>query len=130
MDEARATSRPSPLRQTGPAPIVPADFKPLTLVLVPTGVRVEINKPDMLVGRHSEADVRLPLADVSRRHCRFVYLTTGWQVVDLNSLNGVFVNNKRVERSHIRHGDRIRIGGFMFDVEIAGASKSGQRRAS
>ena len=47
---------------------------------------------DMLIGRHSQADIRLPLPDVSRRHCRFFFGEGVWQVLDLNSLNGVFLN--------------------------------------
>jgi pSer/pThr/pTyr-binding forkhead associated (FHA) protein len=98
--------------------LLPADFVPLSLVLLPKGVRLELTKPDVLVGRHSDMDVRLPLPDVSRRHCRFVFTNSGWQVVDLNSLNGVHLNGKRVAHATLRNGDRLRIGGFLFEVEM------------
>jgi predicted component of type VI protein secretion system len=104
--------------------LLPAEFVPLALVLLPKGVRLEMTKPDMLVGRHSDMDVRLPLPDVSRRHCRFVFTSAGWQVVDLNSLNGIHLNGKRVTHATLRNGDRVRIGGFLFEVEMSARKRS------
>ena len=43
------------------------------------------------------------------------------ELIDLNSLNGVFVNNKRVTQVDLHHGDRIRIGGFTFQADLANA---------
>src|SRR5262245_58857234 len=94
------------------------DFVPLRLQLQPGGLSVEMTRPDMLLGRHSEADVRLALPDVSRRHCRFVFTDGGWQVLELNSLNGVFVNDERLDVSTLRHGDRLRIASLTFAVEL------------
>jgi pSer/pThr/pTyr-binding forkhead associated (FHA) protein len=79
---------------------------------------VEFNRPEMLVGRHSVADLRLRLPDVSRRHCRFVFAAGRWQVFDLNSLNGVFVNGQRVHEATLANGDMIRIGTYTFKVEL------------
>jgi hypothetical protein len=95
------------------------EFVPLRLVLTTTGTVIELTYPDLLVGRHSQADVRLPMPDVSRRHCRFLYSSGGWQVHDLQSLNGVYVNDRLVEQATLQPGDRLRIGGFTFVVESA-----------
>ena len=104
--------------RTRPAEVpVPEGFFPLRLVLQPSGAVVEVTRPDALVGRHSEADVRLPLPDVSRRHCRLVFVEGCWQVVDLNSLNGVYVNNESVLQAPLEPGDLLRVGGFTFAVE-------------
>jgi pSer/pThr/pTyr-binding forkhead associated (FHA) protein len=91
---------------------------PLRLLLQPGGLCVHIDRPEMIVGRHSQADVRLSLPDISRRHCRFVFTDGSWQVYDLNSLNGVFVNGERLHEAIIRHGDRVRIGSLIFEVEL------------
>jgi len=80
---------------------------------------VELTRPDVLVGRHSDVDLRLPLPDVSRRHCRFVYGNGNWVVMDLNSLNGVFVNDEPVAQATLKQGDRVRIGGFVFAVDLS-----------
>lgn len=100
---------------------VPEDFVPLRLILQPSGAAVELTQPDILLGRHSQADVRLPLPDVSRRHCRFFFGQGVWQVLDLNSLNGVFLNGEPIRQSTLHQGDLIRIGGFIFAVDLNGA---------
>src|SRR2546423_3973024 len=61
-----------------PAPAGRTDFIPMTLVLQPNGLKVELTRPEMLLGRHSGADLRLPMPDVSRRHCRFVFQDGVW----------------------------------------------------
>jgi adenylate cyclase len=75
----------------------------------------------MLIGRHSQADLRLALPEVSRRHCRFLFGQGQWQVLDLNSLNGVLVNGQPIRQTTVRAGDLIRIGGFTFAVEMGTA---------
>ncbi|HYT91478.1 MAG TPA: FHA domain-containing protein [Gemmataceae bacterium] len=99
---------------------LPAGFVPLKLLLQPGGLCVELNRPDMLVGRHSEVDVRLAMPDVSRRHCRFHFTSGAWRVIDLNSLNGVYVNDVRLEEAVLTHGDRVRIASLTFLVDLGG----------
>lgn len=98
---------------------IPDDFVPLRLALVPGGMAVEMTKVEVVLGRHSSSDVRLALPDVSRRHCRFIYVDASWHVIDLNSLNGTFVNGQRVQQITLKHGDRLRIGGFTFEVSLS-----------
>jgi predicted component of type VI protein secretion system len=116
MDEPRLAAVPP---DDGTPLDPPAGFFPLRLQLLPGGLSLELTKPNQLLGRHSQADLRLPLPDVSRRHCRLVFEAGGWHVVDLESLNGVYVNGERVRESALRPGDRLRIGGFTFAVELA-----------
>jgi pSer/pThr/pTyr-binding forkhead associated (FHA) protein len=131
MDPARHKGEAPGLPVQGPhlrlrsEPELPADFVPLRLVLQPSGAVIEVDRPDMVVGRHTEADVRLPLPDVSRRHCRLQFLEGCWQVIDLNSLNGVQVNGEQVLQAPLAHDDLLRIGGFTFAVEIGRASSGG-----
>ena len=116
------------------------DVAPLRLRLRPGTFAVEVTRSGTVLGRHSSADVRLPLPDVSRRHCRFVYQGGHWEVIDLDSLNGIYVNEALVPRAELHPGDTLRIGGFIFDVElrdghrpaeVGGAADSGgMRRAS
>ena len=105
-------------REAEPAP----DCVPLRLVLQPGGAVIEVSRPEVLVGRHSAADVRLPLPDVSRRHCRLQWVEGCWQVFDLDSLNGVYVNDEAVLQAPLHHGDLLRVGGFTFAVDLAGAA--------
>jgi pSer/pThr/pTyr-binding forkhead associated (FHA) protein len=93
-------------------------FQPLRLRLQPGDHVVDLTEPDILLGRQSDADLRMPQPDVSRHHCRFQFMADGWRVVDLNSLNGVYVNGSRVRSlAVIQPGDRIRICGVEMNVE-------------
>ena len=105
-------------RPARPEPDTPPEFTPLRLVLQPSGATIELNRPDMLVGRHSVADVRLRSPEVSRRHCRFVFSEGHWQVFDLSSMNGVWVNGLRVPHAILQNKDILHIGSYDFEVEI------------
>jgi pSer/pThr/pTyr-binding forkhead associated (FHA) protein len=60
----------------------------------------------------------MPQPDVSRQHCRFQFTDGAWQIVDLDSLNGVYVNGARVRQlAVIQPGDQIRICGIELAVE-------------
>lgn len=90
----------------------------LRLTLDPGGLVVELDESGLILGRHSEADVRLPLADISRKHCRFLYRDGAWLVLDLNSLNGTWVNDEQVHQVALRPGDVLRVGTYTFLVEV------------
>ncbi len=94
----------------------------MRLLLQPAGATVDVDRPDMVIGRHTEADIRLPLPDVSRRHCRLQFVAGGWQVVDLNSLNGTKVNGEPVQQAALEQGDLLRVGGFTFAVDLHGTT--------
>jgi pSer/pThr/pTyr-binding forkhead associated (FHA) protein len=121
--EAKGLPDPGPHWRTFPAFPVPEDFFPLRLILQPSGATIELTQTDMLLGRHSQADVRLPLPDVSRRHCRFLFTEGTWQIFDLNSLNGVFLNEEPIQQASVQQGDLLRIGGFTFVVDLSGQSQ-------
>src|ERR1700742_377322 len=63
------------------------------------------------VGRAVRSDFILDAALVSRVHCRLVASDAGeLEVEDLDSTNGTFVNDQRVQRATLSSGDRLRIG--------------------
>jgi len=130
MDDSNKPSSAAGLPQGPHFASAAQSLTPLRLLLQPSGMALELTRPDILVGRHSECDVRLPLPDVSRKHCRFQFHAGCWHVVDLSSLNGVFVNDEPVERMVLRQGDRVRIGGFTFLVELPGEAVAGAEAES
>jgi len=103
---------------TGVAASLVEPVQPMRLLLQPGGLTIVCNRPEMVLGRHSTADIRLPTPDVSRHHCRLQHTTKGWRVVDLSSLNGIFVNDRQVPDTILRPHDRLRVGGFTFEVEL------------
>jgi pSer/pThr/pTyr-binding forkhead associated (FHA) protein len=62
------------------------------------------------IGRSLAADVRFDDATVSRRHALIVSQADGVRVLDDRSLNGVYVNGRRVEWSPLSDGDEIAVG--------------------
>jgi hypothetical protein len=69
------------------------------------------------IGRSLAADVRFDDPTVSRRHALVVRQADGVRVLDDRSLNGVFVNGSRIDRSGVgprvlRDGDEIVVGRY------------------
>ena len=63
------------------------------------------------LGRATGADFIIEAPLVSRVHCRLTIAPSGdLEVRDLDSTNGTFVNDERVEIAHLKPGDRLRIG--------------------
>ena len=82
------------------------------------------------IGRSLAADIRFDDATVSRRHALVVSQGEGVRVLDDRSLNGVFVNGKRVEWSALADGDEITIGRHsLFYVDTVSAGSSAQQAA-
>jgi len=129
MDDTRTPAEAPALPLQGPhwprpRPLeTERDVTPMRLVLIPSGWSIDLTMSEVVLGRHTSADVRLPLPDVSRRHCRFVFAEEIWHVYDLDSLNGIYVNGEQVRHAILHRDDELRIGGFTFRVETAAESK-------
>ncbi|HEY1265580.1 MAG TPA: FHA domain-containing protein, partial [Terriglobales bacterium] len=69
----------------------------------------------LFLGRDSANQVRLRDPLVSRKHCSISESSAGiFEIADLESHNGTFVNGTRVSQQRIEHGDRIRVGKSEF----------------
>jgi len=75
----------------------------------------------MVIGRLAEADISIDADSVSRRHARLCLGDEGWQLEDLGSTNGSFVNEERVDRRVLRDGDVIGIGACIMKF-LSGAN--------
>lgn len=76
------------------------------------GARFLLDQPVTTVGRHPEADIFLDDVTVSRRHLKFHRSAGGFELEDLGSLNGTYVNHDRVDRYVLKTGDEVQIGKF------------------
>lgn len=80
------------------------------------GQEIRIER-DMLVGRHQDADILLQSADISRRHAALLLKGEQLWVQDLNSSNGTFINDTRVEQeTALNDGDILQFASFVFSV--------------
>jgi len=72
------------------------------------------------IGRKEDCELRVPVADVSRKHAQITVGPDGVVLKDLGSSNGTFVNNKRVTELTLKAGDRVVVGPVVFTVQIDG----------
>ncbi len=65
------------------------------------------------LGRHPDSEISLDDITVSRRHAEIERLANGrYEVRDAGSLNGTYVNQQRIERVSLSHGDEVQVGKF------------------
>jgi FHA domain/zinc-ribbon domain len=64
------------------------------------------------VGRSPDCEIFLDDVTVSRRHAVLVRQGDGFSIEDEGSLNGTFVNKKRVENAELEDGDELQIGKY------------------
>src|SRR5207302_1883791 len=88
----------------------------------------------LILGRDPTNKVAVVDPAVSLKHCSLSEVSDGvFEIADLDSHNGTFVNETQVSRKTLQHGDRIRIGSsefvFLTDPE-GGATLPGSRAAS
>ena len=84
------------------------------LVLEVNGTRHPLQPPGLLIGRGSEADLRINDPGISRSHAQIRVNAAGQglqiDIVDLGSTNGILVNGQRVQHAVLQEGTRIEIG--------------------
>lgn len=80
-----------------------------------------------VIGRREDCDFRIPLGDISRKHCRLMKHDGRLTVQDMGSSNGTFVNNKRVQETELSAGDTLFLGGVSFVVQIDGIPSEDKR---
>jgi len=74
------------------------------------GTQLELTEPVLTVGRDATNQIRLHDTEVSRRHAEFRKVGDDYQLVDVGSANGTFINNQKVENATLQSGDHILIG--------------------
>jgi hypothetical protein len=68
--------------------------------------------PRTLIGRSPDCDVFLDDVTVSRRHAVLVDEGGRFSIEDMGSLNGTFVNRRRIDRVDLEDGDEVQIGKY------------------
>src|SRR5574338_953316 len=74
------------------------------------GAIFALHEESLIIGRETAANLCIADASVSRRHAKIEKSDNGFEVTDLESLNGTFVNDVPVKNRLLEHGDRVRIG--------------------
>ena len=78
-----------------------------------SGSKYALDQPLVTAGRHPESVIFLDDITVSRRHAEVRQLAGGgYEVADVGSLNGTYLNRERVETAPLKDGDELQIGTF------------------
>jgi pSer/pThr/pTyr-binding forkhead associated (FHA) protein len=77
-----------------------------------SGESFTIDQDRMSIGRTPDAAVFLDDVTVSRNHALVVRRDDGYYIDDLGSLNGTYVNRRRIESHRLEDGDEIQIGKY------------------
>lgn len=80
-----------------------------------------ITRDVTVVGRREDCDFRIPLGEISRKHCKLIKDDQTLRVEDLGSSNGTFHNGERVQSCELAPGDTLQVGSVAFVVQIDGA---------
>ncbi|HLI31445.1 MAG TPA: DUF3662 and FHA domain-containing protein [Solirubrobacteraceae bacterium] len=84
---------------------------PTRAVLLVAGRRIEIGPTAVLIGRSSGCDIAIDDPGISRRHAEIRPAAGGFEIHDLGSTNGVYVNRAPIAGSTLlAPGDRIELG--------------------
>lgn len=100
-----------------------------TVLLEVNGMRHPLDPPGLVIGRGTDADLRINDPGVSRRHAEIRVLpgsgTPTVSIVDLGSTNGMLVNGQRVQQATLGDGSTVRIGNTTLTVHVVGGQEGG-----
>lgn len=82
------------------------------------GLEIQLVDSEQTIGRGPQNTVSLLYKKISRQHARIYPKNGVWEIEDLHSANGVFVNEERVTRSRLGHGDIVRLGPIPFRYQL------------
>jgi pSer/pThr/pTyr-binding forkhead associated (FHA) protein len=97
----------------------PEDESAELLAISPLSVAIleESNVSDVLLGRARDCSVVVADDAASRHHARLILRDGCWYVEDLHSMNGTYLNGRRVVSAPVLLGDHVQIGRAVFRLE-------------
>jgi len=78
------------------------------------GHQFALSKEVTTIGRHPDSDISLDDITVSRRHVEITHSNNRYVVSDSGSLNGTYLNQRRVDSAELTQGDELQVGKYRF----------------
>jgi pSer/pThr/pTyr-binding forkhead associated (FHA) protein len=78
------------------------------------GNHYRLQVDEYCIGRDPASDIVIEDREVSRRHAMIMRKAGEYVLCDLDSTNGVYVNNLKLEKAILKHGDVFQIGSCVF----------------
>jgi diguanylate cyclase (GGDEF)-like protein len=102
-----------------PNPAMPsANRNPCLVHIYPTGPGMGCRHPlgtaALVIGRSNDCDILINDNSASRRHVAVEFRGDGYYAVDLQSMNGTFVNNEPASDRKLEDGDYLRVGNCIY----------------
>ena len=79
---------------------------------------VPITESGASIGRDPGNVIQLSMPAVSKQHAMLSLTPIGWQVRDLKSRNGLYVNDQKVGEAFLKSGDCFTIGPYNLMLEV------------
>ncbi len=77
-----------------------------------------LSKLTMVIGRRGNSDIVLEDETISRRHCQLEMNNESWQLTDLDSRNGTYVNGIRIYSAKLELGDSLKLGDILLLLKV------------
>ena len=85
----------------------------------PVPAEYSLMKDEISIGRGEDNDVVIPHASVSRQHARLMRRDGGFELMDLNSTNGSYVEDRQIHGSaFLSSGSHVRLGDIRFVLQL------------
>jgi len=81
------------------------------------GDPIPLLKPALLIGRRDRCDITLAFPNISSQHCELVFKNGYWEIRDLNSRNGIKVNDERCDSKWLMPGDVVSIAKHRYEIQ-------------
>lgn len=95
------------------------------------GELIVLDRPELSIGRRAENEVVVPEATVSGQHARFKWASGTWNVEDLGSTNGTYVDHtyERRKTLSLMHGGEVQLGELRLKLVTFAKDSPGHKRA-
>ncbi len=93
------------------------------------GKRFELHGPTVTIGRDKSNSIQLHDSEISRNHAQLVTDGNQFELIDLDSSNGSFVNSDSTQRQTLKSGDRVQLGRTLM-IFTAGEEHAGTELAA
>ncbi|MGB3211123.1 MAG: FHA domain-containing protein [Desulforhopalus sp.] len=86
---------------------------------------IQSDKAEITIGRNAKNDIQIDNLAVSNFHARVLYRDGQYSIEDLNSTNGTYINEKRIDRWDLQDGDTASIGKHSLIFLLEGGAGAG-----